>query len=246
MEIGNALFGHSRGRYEIDGTSRAADLLSDTLTELGVTGRGRVDDDNQEIIEPLIGVVLKETDRGVDVLNPQSGRLLMRLRAYWWGDDEDTVQAEAPNLEMPAVDVTVRWYKYWCRDAYANRPFTYELVQHMRQTLRPALTYAYPFTAHPLETSVDVQHVEDGRIVELPGDRFQPTLILQVHGESNPFDYDHGYVIEDERNGKHWKALILTRSNMMSTVAWFDTMEAAQAWGERRMRRWSRPEGAVK
>ena len=245
MEIGNALFGHSRGNYAIDSTSRAADLLSDTFTELGITERGRVDEDNRQIIEPLINTVLKETDRGVDVRNPQSGHLLMRIRSYWWGDDEDTVQAEAPNLEMPAVDVKIRWYKYWCRDAYANRPFTYELVQRMRQILRPALTYAYPFVAHPLETSVDIEQVKDNRVVELPGDRFHPTLILRVHGESNPFSYDHGYVIADERNGKPWKAMMLTRSNMMSTVAWFDTMEEAQAWGERRLRRWSKPEGAA-
>ena len=98
MEIGNAIFGHSRGACPLDRGELEGVLVSG-LARLGYDSYGL----------PLT--------RGYE---PPEHDDLFRVRPYWWGDDDD-VRATLPNLEIPSADIEIRWYKYALRDAYANR-----------------------------------------------------------------------------------------------------------------------------
>lgn len=97
MEIGNLLFGHSRGACPLDRTELESAFVSG-LASLGYDEYGL----------PLTHAVAI----------PEHNDLFC-VRSYWWGDDDP--RAKLPNLEVPSADLEIRWYKYALRDAYANR-----------------------------------------------------------------------------------------------------------------------------
>ena len=128
MEIGNLLFGHSRGEYRLDRYSAEADRLGNVLYELGLNSYGYQDSDLDRVVDhnPHLQVTwLKEHPEGndlrrVDVVDPNTGEILMIVRKYWWGDydtPEDKASADAPNLEVPKLDLQMDWYKYYGRDS---------------------------------------------------------------------------------------------------------------------------------
>ena len=105
MELGNLLWGNSRGEYAIE--------------------RGKWEDKFCELVETanldyhgiVIGESEYETDRGgyeneTFVINP-----------YYWGDNDDI--AEEPNFIYKPTGYEIQWYKYPLRDAYANKKLTY-------------------------------------------------------------------------------------------------------------------------
>ncbi|PWG66632.1 hypothetical protein [Bifidobacterium callitrichidarum] len=238
MELGNLLFGNSHGDYPIDRNTAAADQLSDIINELGISGYGHIDYDNEEKLKPITGSTLIPTDRGVDVHNPVTGKLLARFQAYWWGDG-DSPEADEPNLIIPDFGVEIRWYKYWSRDAYANQPFTEELVANIRKVLEPALTAAYPYVQHPVYTPVDWDHPV--RDYKLWGETIKPILVCRVPGRVSADMYSHGFIYKGKDSGEPFKAIMLTENEMFSTSTQFKDIDDAKAWCERRARRWKRP-----
>lgn len=238
MEIGNLLFGNSRGEYEINRNSAACDHLSDMFTEIGVSGYGHIDSENETRLKPIIGTTLIETRRGVDVHNPLTGKLLARFQAYWWGDGDDP-EADEPNLIIPDLDLEIHWYKYWARDSYANQPFTDELVDKIHKVLEPALTAAYPYTAHPVYTPVDWNNPLHE--YKLWNETIQPLLVCRVHGKAKPENYTHGYVYKGKNGREPYEAIMLTENEMFSTSSRFNTIDDAKSWCARRARRWKQP-----
>lgn len=124
LEIGNMLFGYSRGRYRVSGSMPKVGRLANLLYLLGFDeyGHNCLADRADKPFD------MRENDRGGATLRDNHGRIVLLTRPYWWGDTEtmeDQTQAELPNLEIrPAGDepMTVSWYKYMFRDSYANVP----------------------------------------------------------------------------------------------------------------------------
>lgn len=83
MEIGNLLFGHSRGRYPVDREIREARELWRMLHVLGFSEYGR---NVFSEIKPPDSLRIEETRRGATISDEHG--LLMETRAYWWGDTE--------------------------------------------------------------------------------------------------------------------------------------------------------------
>lgn len=106
MEIGNMLFGHSRGIYEIDRIFQ--DRFQTLLKSAGYDGYGVEDGDwhSKSFI----------------------------VRPYWWGDD-DAPEVDLPNFECPRLDLKIKWYKYPLRDSYSNIPFTEEMMCSLEEIL---------------------------------------------------------------------------------------------------------------
>lgn len=94
MELGNFVFGHSRGawpipRYYYEGIF---DRLVYAIHP------------NARWIEPFDNDVFS-------------------IRSYWWGDEE-APEATLPNFLHKPSGLEIRWYKYPFRDSYSNRAFT--------------------------------------------------------------------------------------------------------------------------
>lgn len=120
MEIGNLIFGHSRGEYHIDRSLQTLFILG--LEALGFDNYGYMLDD------PTSDYARFFPDMGTDESHTDS----FEIRPYWWGD-EDAREAALPNFIAKNVpvrgvlrDVEVSWYKYALRDAYSNIPLDEE------------------------------------------------------------------------------------------------------------------------
>lgn len=101
-EIGNLVFGNSRGNYPID-RENFDDRFYKVLTKAGYDSYGC---DESENVSPHFVV-----------------------RPYYWGDDEE--EAEKPNFECKELGLEIKWYKYPLRDAYSNIPFTEEIMKKL-------------------------------------------------------------------------------------------------------------------
>jgi len=102
MEIGNLLFGHSRGAYKfpdreiVDSTEWRA-----LLNVLGVDLTGRTLETHPY-----------HNERG----GYEDDQIL--INPYYWGDDPE--EAAKPNYRDKSIGFEIRWYKYPFRDAYMN------------------------------------------------------------------------------------------------------------------------------
>jgi hypothetical protein len=107
MELGNLLFGHSRGEFPIE----------------------RID----EFEEPLFKLIEKINGESTCYTNPYKNNVFV-IRPYWWGECDcgaldyephtDSCSLILPNFEHFKSDLKVMWYKYPLRDSYANREIT--------------------------------------------------------------------------------------------------------------------------
>ena len=96
MELGNMVFGNSRGTYVIERESVYEAAFMEFLKRNGFSCRGAYNDEYDVF----------ENDTFV-------------VRPYYWGDDED--EAEKPNFKYKPDGFEIRWYKYPMRDAYSNQ-----------------------------------------------------------------------------------------------------------------------------
>lgn len=222
MELGNLLFGHSRGAFRVDRASLACDLLNTLLSELGFDSYGRVDESVARRLDAADAWPdgLTPTDRGVDITD-ESGRLLLRTRAYWWGDDEDP-QAGLANLECPPLGFALSWYKYRMRDAYSSQPLDTGIVERVTGLLVPMLRQLYPYVAHPVYSPL-----------EWAG--------LDCRATSGTPDYDHGHVSVNPDTGLV-DAEMISHDDMFHIHATLPDLDRARAWCARRAVRWVQPE----
>lgn len=97
MELGNLLFGNSRGEYS---------LLNRNLVNCK-NWRNLLDITNCD---------------SYGCCNNESGEFnceLFTIRPYYWGDDEK--EANKPNFVYKPINFTISWYKYPFRDSYMNQ-----------------------------------------------------------------------------------------------------------------------------
>ena len=115
MEIGNLLFGNSRGIFPLD-----REELQETFWEFLVKSRldsyGRPEKDSPFISYYIQDEDYIETDKFI-------------LRPYYWGEDE--VIAMLPNFVYKPENIEISWYKYPLRDSYANVKISKEKLKEI-------------------------------------------------------------------------------------------------------------------
>jgi hypothetical protein len=105
MELGNALFGHSRGKYPL---KRGKSL--------------------EEILDRLLEVCAPNNRTYGEVFENE----VFAIFPYYWGDctcgDEQNHKADCfivkPNFLYKPTGFELRWYKYPLRDSYSNQKIT--------------------------------------------------------------------------------------------------------------------------
>ena len=106
LEIGNLLFGHSRGEWPVP-RGAFQDLFAEFLGQIDSDGYGCYYGGTSG---------LKRNERG----GAENGTFA--VNPYYWGEDDD--EAEKPNFIFKPDGLEIRWYKYPMRDAYANEEIT--------------------------------------------------------------------------------------------------------------------------
>lgn len=119
MELGNLLFGNSRGRFEVPrGISEDDFIWQETfiefMDEIGLDGYGYVENDELEKYKTERGGFENNTF----IINP-----------YYWGEDEEVMKE--PNFVFKPTGFTIDWYKYPLRDSYSNKEITFEELKEI-------------------------------------------------------------------------------------------------------------------
>ena len=96
IELGNLLFGNSRGIYHVEPREDYQEAFVEFLFNNGFDGYGY---------------------RDVKERNFENGTFI--IRPYYWGEDEDI--AALPNFVYKPTGLEISWYKYPMRDAYSNQ-----------------------------------------------------------------------------------------------------------------------------
>lgn len=104
MELGNLMFGNSRGEYAVEPRREYQDAFFGFLDANGWDGHAI------------------RTDNCDDPCNFENDTFI--IRAYYWGEDEDI--AALPNFVYKPTGLEISWYKYPMRDAYSNQGVSLE------------------------------------------------------------------------------------------------------------------------
>ncbi len=105
MELGNALFGHSRGKYPLS------------------RGKGF-----EEVLDSLLEACAPNNRMYGEAFENE----IFAIFPYYWGDctcgDEQNHKPDClivkPNFLYKPTGFTIHWYKYPLRDSYANQKIT--------------------------------------------------------------------------------------------------------------------------
>ena len=114
MELGNLLFGNSRGVFHIEPREEYQDAFAEFLFANGFDGYGFKDGDREF-----------ENDKFI-------------IRTYYWGEDEKI--AALPNFVYKPSGLEISWYKYPMRDAYSNQDIDIESFRKVLQDCADSLT----------------------------------------------------------------------------------------------------------
>lgn len=127
MELGNLLFGNSRGRFEVPRGIGEDDFawqetFRDFMDEIGLDGYAYIE--NKELEK-------YKTERGgfendIFAINP-----------YYWGEDENIMRE--PNFIYKPTGLTIDWYKYPLRDSYSNKKITFEELNEILKKCKESI-----------------------------------------------------------------------------------------------------------
>lgn len=134
MELGNAIFGNSRGKYEfLDRELENSRSWKDLMRTLQADSYGCLD--TQYYDEKLDKYV--ERDNGLTanefggyVCRDEGGEVVFEIFPYYWLNDEKL--KEKPNfVYRPGTDkeISIKWYKYPFRDAYVMQPVSKPMLK---------------------------------------------------------------------------------------------------------------------
>ena len=107
-ELGNLIFGNSRGRYAVHPREEYQDVFCDFLHDNGFDHYGHNDN----------GDDCYETDTFI-------------IRPYYWGEDETI--ADLPNFVYKPTGLEICWYKYPMRNAFSNKNIS---VKELKKILK--------------------------------------------------------------------------------------------------------------
>lgn len=128
MEMGNYIFGNSRGKYPFERGEREKKFYY-FLEDCGFDSYGHI---NEDALEKYLITI----DSGRYVKTSSGKKMpehthafdngVFRIMPYWWGESKKI--AQMPNFIFYPPDGSERfelqWYKYPLRDAYSNREIT--------------------------------------------------------------------------------------------------------------------------
>ena len=103
MELGNLIFGNSRGEYPFPNRDI---VKSEEWKEL--CKKAQVD----------ISYGQPECNRDFNGFDNE----IFTIRPYYWGDNEEIM--ELPNFIYKPTNFQIQWYKYAFRDSYMNQNLT--------------------------------------------------------------------------------------------------------------------------
>lgn len=112
MELGNLLFGNSRGEYEFP-------------------DRDIVDSDEWIALRNILGI---DSDGVANKDNPHANKRggyddgEICVNPYYWGEDGE--EADEPNFLDRRIGLEIRWYKYPFRDSYMNWQMDAPALRH--------------------------------------------------------------------------------------------------------------------
>lgn len=155
MELGNIIFGHSRGKFPVD--RKHQNHFCERLAKLGFDGYGHFDTDTFIEHGPYAGkkAVINAFNQQLiktDLINDPDfekpvpdryyqivvdGTPVATIRPYYWGDSE--VIEDKPNFIMHTHGVELSWYKYALRDSYTNVKLTTEVINDLFDHLQEAI-----------------------------------------------------------------------------------------------------------
>lgn len=118
MEIGNLLFGHSRGQYSVP--REWQNTFVEFLESIGCDGYG--------FFYPQKDLYAWQNSRG-GITNDT-----FEILPYYWGEDEE--EMIRPNFKYFVNTYELKWYKYPLRDSYSNFILTYEQFCEMLDNCR--------------------------------------------------------------------------------------------------------------
>lgn len=116
MELGNLLFGNSRGEFPID-RQAYQDIFNLWLHDHGFDGYGY----------PETDIRAAKCKKDGDSSYFENDMFI--IRPYYWGEDETI--AEKPNFVYKPKNIEISWYKYPFRDSYSNVELTEGLLQEI-------------------------------------------------------------------------------------------------------------------
>lgn len=127
MEIGNLMYGNSRGRYAFpdralaDSKSWTGLLDSVHADEYGNLLRAGWENDN----------IVRDAYGGVSFRMPD-GTILFEIFPYYWGEDEK-LQERNNFVYKPGTEgeFAIDWYQYPFRDAYMSKPASKTMLKRM-------------------------------------------------------------------------------------------------------------------
>ena len=124
MELGNLIFGNSRGEFPIP-RGKWQDAFCKFLDSIGLDSYGYVPKWASDTLKKY----QKENggfENDIFIINP-----------YYWGEDEDI--KVLPNFVFKETGYTIDWYKYPLRDAYANQDISFEDFKNMIQKCKNSI-----------------------------------------------------------------------------------------------------------
>ena len=144
MEMGNFIFGNSRGKYPFE-RGKWQEEFCDFFRECGFDAYGHINEDDLEkylitidsgrLIKTASGEEMPEHTHAFD-----NG--VFRVMPYWWGESREI--AAMPNFIFYPPDGSepfeLQWYKYPLRDAYSNREITFSEFLSMLHTCKESIS----------------------------------------------------------------------------------------------------------
>lgn len=118
IELGNLLFGNSRGKYQVnrEWSKDFYDFLEECCFDSGCYYEG-----NKEYINKMGGF-----ENEVFIVNP-----------YYWGLNEE--KAKQPNFIYKPLGFNISWYKYPFRDSYMNKYISKEKFKEILKECKKSI-----------------------------------------------------------------------------------------------------------
>ena len=132
MELGNLIFGNSRGafpiiRYEYE------EIFCSWLNDNGFDAYGHYGYKKDGSYDPNLSSEHYKIKDNSSYTNDT-----FVIRAYYWGDEEEI--KVLPNFVYFPTNLEISWYKYPLRDAYSNRQFSQEELVEILQKCKESLS----------------------------------------------------------------------------------------------------------
>ncbi|MFS0643788.1 hypothetical protein [Siminovitchia sp. 179-K 8D1 HS] len=158
MELGNLIFGNSRGKYLVDRDWQ--DAFYSALYDMRFNGYGMPELDESEYNGKFVELKSKygntkyfENDTFI-------------IMPYYWGDDDDF--CELPNFIHKSSGYELSWYKYALRDSYANKEIAFEELMNIMDDCKKSLGFEgvphnYLRAIEHIESAMDELYCTDNK-----------------------------------------------------------------------------------